>query len=173
MTAIRLGGGASATVILLRNLRLYREEKAVRSVKQCVEMSVDTNYTGNISNTFQPSQMVKFELKAKDLPADATALNWIVNDYWGRTVASGCIGLTGGEVNLGVMPNGYYETRVFPVNGQGRRISNESVLTTIRNAHRIIVVDDNRIVEEGTHEELLAAGGEYAGLYNAQRSVAI
>ena len=130
VTAIRLGGGASATVILLRNLRLYREEKAVRSVKQCVEMSVDTNYTGNISNTFQPSQMVKFELKAKDLPADATALNWIVNDYWGRTVASGCIGLTGGEVNLGVMPNGYYETRVFPVNGQGRRISNESVLKT-------------------------------------------
>ena len=46
-------------------------------------------------------------------------------------------------------------------------------LSTIRNAHRIIVVDDNRIVEEGTHEELLASGGEYAGLYNAQKSVAV
>ncbi len=46
-------------------------------------------------------------------------------------------------------------------------------LSTIRNAHRIIVVDDNRIVEEGTHEELLRRGGEYAGLYNAQKSVSV
>ena len=46
-------------------------------------------------------------------------------------------------------------------------------LSTIRNAHRIIVVDDNRIVEEGTHEELLKTGGEYANLYNAQKSVSV
>ena len=46
-------------------------------------------------------------------------------------------------------------------------------LSTIRNAHRIIVVDDNRIVEEGTHEELLQSGGEYAQLYNAQKSVRV
>lgn len=46
-------------------------------------------------------------------------------------------------------------------------------LSTIRNAHRIIVVDDNRIVEEGTHEELLEKGGEYAGLYNAQKKVSV
>ena len=46
-------------------------------------------------------------------------------------------------------------------------------LSTIRNAHRIIVVDDNRIVEEGTHEELLRSGGEYASLYNAQKSVSV
>ena len=46
-------------------------------------------------------------------------------------------------------------------------------LSTIRNAHRIIVVDDNRIVEEGTHQELLQSGGEYAQLYNAQKSVSV
>ncbi len=46
-------------------------------------------------------------------------------------------------------------------------------LSTIRNAHRIIVVDDNRIVEEGTHQELLQSGGEYAHLYNAQKSVSV
>jgi len=44
-------------------------------------------------------------------------------------------------------------------------------LSTIRSAHRIIVVDDNHILEEGTHEELLAKGGEYAQLYNAQKRV--
>ena len=42
-------------------------------------------------------------------------------------------------------------------------------LSTIRSANRIIVVDENHILEEGTHEELLAAGGEYAQLYNAQK----
>ena len=44
-------------------------------------------------------------------------------------------------------------------------------LSTIRSANRIIVVDDNHILEEGTHEELLAKGGEYAQLYNAQKRV--
>ena len=42
-------------------------------------------------------------------------------------------------------------------------------LSTIRSASRIIVIDDNHIVEEGSHEELLAAGGEYARLYRMQQ----
>lgn len=44
-------------------------------------------------------------------------------------------------------------------------------LSTIRSANRIIVVDDNHILEEGTHDELLAKAGEYAQLYNAQKRV--
>ena len=42
-------------------------------------------------------------------------------------------------------------------------------LATVRDADRIIVIDHGRIVEEGTHNELLAAKGAYADLYLTQR----
>lgn len=41
-------------------------------------------------------------------------------------------------------------------------------LSTIRNADLILCMDQGDIVEQGTHEQLLSAGGFYAKLYNAQ-----
>ena len=41
-------------------------------------------------------------------------------------------------------------------------------LSTVRRADQILVVEDGRIVERGTHEGLLAAGGVYASLYARQ-----
>ena len=41
-------------------------------------------------------------------------------------------------------------------------------LSTVRGADQILVVQDGRIVERGTHPDLLAAGGLYADLYRTQ-----
>ena len=44
-------------------------------------------------------------------------------------------------------------------------------LATVKNADRIVLIDDGRIAEEGTHSELLALGGMYAKLYNTQKLI--
>ena len=41
-------------------------------------------------------------------------------------------------------------------------------LSTIRNASLILVMKDGKIIEQGTHDELLARGGFYNKLYNSQ-----
>ena len=46
-------------------------------------------------------------------------------------------------------------------------------LSTIRQASRILVIADGCIEEQGTHEELLARGGTYAGLYHTQNAEAL
>lgn len=44
-------------------------------------------------------------------------------------------------------------------------------LSTVRNAERIVVLTENGIAEQGTHEQLLMSNGVYANLYNTQLKI--
>ncbi len=41
-------------------------------------------------------------------------------------------------------------------------------ISTIKNADKIIVLDQGKIIEQGTHQELLAKAGVYAEMYDNQ-----
>ena len=44
-------------------------------------------------------------------------------------------------------------------------------LSTVRRADRIITIDAGRIVEDGTHDDLIHTGGRYASLYRLQAGI--
>ena len=44
-------------------------------------------------------------------------------------------------------------------------------LSTVRNADRILVLTDQGVAEQGSHEQLIAAGGAYERLYRMQASI--
>jgi ATP-binding cassette subfamily B multidrug efflux pump len=47
-------------------------------------------------------------------------------------------------------------------------------LSTIRNADQVLVINDHRVIERGTHDQLMAQGGFYHDLYLSQyRRVAV
>ena len=44
-------------------------------------------------------------------------------------------------------------------------------LSIVKNANQILVVSDGKIAEAGTHDELLAKGGKYAAMWNAEQKI--
>jgi ATP-binding cassette subfamily B protein len=42
-------------------------------------------------------------------------------------------------------------------------------ISTVKNANRILVIDHGKIIESGTHEQLINMGGTYASLYEMQQ----
>jgi ATP-binding cassette subfamily B protein len=59
-------------------------------------------------------------------------------------------------------------TRIRQVRGRAAVVLISHRFSTVRQADRIAVLSGGRITEEGTHDDLLAAGGEYARMFDLQ-----
>ena len=57
------------------------------------------------------------------------------------------------------------------LSGGERQVMIAHTLSIVKNADQILVVGDGRIVEAGTHDELLAKGGKYAAMWNAEQKL--
>lgn len=62
----------------------------------------------------------------------------------------------------------YVQSAIEALTGTATTIVIAHRLSTVRRANRILVMAHGRIVEQGSHEELLARGGEYKKLYDIQ-----
>jgi subfamily B ATP-binding cassette protein HlyB/CyaB len=47
------------------------------------------------------------------------------------------------------------------------------LLSTVRRSNRIITIDHGRLVEDGTHNELIKKGGRYAALYRVRAGIGV
>lgn len=63
------------------------------------------------------------------------------------------------------------QTAIDELSGRKTAVIVAHRLSTIRNADNIIVMDDGMVAEQGTHEELIAAGGIYHELVKAQEEI--
>ena len=61
--------------------------------------------------------------------------------------------------------HGYYEKEKKTV------VMIAHTLSIVKNADQILVMGDGGISESGTHEELLAKGGKYAAMWNAEQKI--
>ena len=64
------------------------------------------------------------------------------------------------------------QNAIAAVSGQHTIIAIAHRLSTIRNADQILVIEDGRITERGTHAELVALGGSYARMNSIQTAEA-
>ena len=63
---------------------------------------------------------------------------------------------------------GYIQRTLNELHGKKTLIVIAHRLATVVSADQLLVVDDGRVVEQGTHGELLAAEGHYANLFESQ-----
>ncbi len=175
----------------IRNVRLHSLRKQIGVVQQDVYL-----FAGTIADNIRYGNPDAREENIIEAAKQANAHNFIMAfpDGYATEVGQRGVKLSGGQkqrlsiarVFLKDPPIIIFDEATSALDNESEKAVQDSLetlthnrttlviahrLSTVRNAQRIIVLTDNGVDEQGTHEELIAGGGTYAQLYNMQLTI--
>lgn len=185
------GGEVLLDGINVKDIRLNSLRRSVGVVQQDVYL-----FSGTILENIRYGRPDASEVEIIEAAVRANAHEFIMNlpDGYNTEIGQRGVKLSGGQkqrisiarVFLKNPPVLIFDEATSALDNESEKVISDSLesliqnrttiviahrLSTVRNAKRILVLTDDGIVEDGTHEELLAAGKTYAHLYNMHAQI--